>query len=768
MKRKFLILAALLGFAFGGFSQNKLNEKFENNDTPEGWSWTEGANYGGATDFGVTEQGTIDGQTKAYTCMESQFYFTEEPSWLITPQLNVTQIDDSLVFWFKQTEVYCENMDFFLDILVSTDNNQTTSFDKDNPLLHITFEDNEDFVRYAVSLEDYVGQTIYLAFYFKETEDLLYTYLTNVQGPEIYTPVCAVATGFNVSKITSDGAVLKWDEVDGGLSYTIELLDENQSSWDDAESIPNIIGSEYELTGLLPATNYKARIKTNCGYEQSDYSLYITFSTLSESIITLPYSQTFEGEEDFIEFAYYSTSEVNKWTIGGADGYGTDNDKNSLYISMDNGQSAATTAATTVAYSVIRVNFDDNEEFRIAYKYKISGLGQTWNGGMDFFKVFLLDDDKDIEVNADTNLLQEGAIEVQKNSYNNSLSDFYWENYNKVINNVSNKTMKLVFMWQQSSGASYSPAALVDDIIIEPYVPCEDIDSTIDITLCNGEYYYFKDAVYSQTGNYTYSIPNDEGCDTNFTIHLNILPKFDSTIYLELNDNDTLIFNNKEYATIGTYYDTLMASNGCDSVITLIISVNPCSEPIFDTIYQTICDNSSFEFYGEDLKAAGTYTHLISNSESCDTTIVLFLSIVPTYSEQITAEITQGESYTLNNKTYTMAGTYYDTLTASNGCDSVITLILSVKSGIDDITNNNEIIIYPNPAKDFVVIKNIECSTEYITINIYNTQGKLILSEIKPKATTYTINTTSLPEGVYYVNILSDNQIISRKLIIIH
>ena len=185
-----------------------------------------------------------------------------------------------------------------------------------------------------------------------------------------------------------------------------------------------------------------------------------------------------------------------------------------------------------------------------------------------------------------------------------------------------------------------------------------------------------------------------------------------------------------------------------------------------DTIYQTICDNSSFEFYGEDLKAAGTYTHLISNSESCDTTIVLFLSIVPTYSEQITAEITQGESYTLNNKTYTMAGTYYDTLTASNGCDSVITLILSVKSGIEEINNNNGIIIYPNPAKDYITIENIECSTEHITINIYDTQGKLVLSEIKPMATTYTLNTTSLHSGVYYVNILSNNQTISHKLII--
>ena len=74
-------------------------------------------------------------------------------------------------------------------------------------------------------------------------------------------------------------------------------------------------------------------------------------------------------------------------------------------------------------------------------------------------------------------------------------------------------------------------------------------------------------------------------------------------------------------------------------------------------------------------------------------------------------------------------------------------------AGLEDINSANAITIYPNPANDVVVIENVACSARQITINVYDTQGRLVLSEIKPNAKSYTLNITSLKTGVYYVKV---------------
>ena len=65
-----------------------------------------------------------------------------------------------------------------------------------------------------------------------------------------------------------------------------------------------------------------------------------------------------------------------------------------------------------------------------------------------------------------------------------------------------------------------------------------------------------------------------------------------------------------------------------------------------------------------------------------------------------------------------------------------------------------QIQIYPNPAKDVIIIENVVCSTDYITINIYDNKGGLVLTETKTNATSYTLNTTLLKSCVYYLRLV--------------
>ena len=66
-------------------------------------------------------------------------------------------------------------------------------------------------------------------------------------------------------------------------------------------------------------------------------------------------------------------------------------------------------------------------------------------------------------------------------------------------------------------------------------------------------------------------------------------------------------------------------------------------------------------------------------------------TVVVTVLENSASTLTETalDSYTLNGQTYTQSGTYTQTLTAANGCDSTITLNLTLNfTGIDELGTN--------------------------------------------------------------------------------
>ncbi len=73
----------------------------------------------------------------------------------------------------------------------------------------------------------------------------------------------------------------------------------------------------------------------------------------------------------------------------------------------------------------------------------------------------------------------------------------------------------------------------------------------------------------------------------------------------------------------GTYYDTIPNAAGCDSLITLNLTV---LESSLTTLYETAC--SEYHFNGRLLKTSGTYFDKIPNVAGCDSIVVLFLTIL--------------------------------------------------------------------------------------------------------------------------------------------
>ena len=69
--------------------------------------------------------------------------------------------------------------------------------------------------------------------------------------------------------------------------------------------------------------------------------------------------------------------------------------------------------------------------------------------------------------------------------------------------------------------------------------------------------------------------------------------------------------------------DSLQSVYGCDSVVTLVLTINYST--VGDTAYVTA--NTSYEWNGEVYSASGIYQQLFTNTQGCDSTAILSLTI---------------------------------------------------------------------------------------------------------------------------------------------
>jgi hypothetical protein len=137
---------------------------------------------------------------------------------------------------------------------------------------------------------------------------------------------------------------------------------------------------------------------------------------------------------------------------------------------------------------------------------------------------------------------------------------------------------------------------------------------------------------------------------------------------------------------------TLAGANqfGCDSLATLVLTVNPTSS---STTNVTICSTAlPYVFNDSSFNAAGTYLVTLAgaNQFGCDSLATLVLTVNPTSSSTTNVTIcSTALPYVFNDSSFNAAGTYLVTLAGANqfGCDSLATLNLTVNPTSSSTTN---------------------------------------------------------------------------------
>ena len=169
-------------------------------------------------------------------------------------------------------------------------------------------------------------------------------------------------------------------------------------------------------------------------------------------------------------------------------------------------------------------------------------------------------------------------------------------------------------------------------------------------------------------------------------------------------------------------------------------------------IHHAICEGSAYTENGFNASEAGTYTQNLQTINGCDSIVTLTLTVNPTYNITIDASINDGETYEENGFSESEAGTYVRTIQSEFGCDSVITLNLTVNSSLNDVVANAvEVRLYPNPAKSFVTLE-FEALQENASLQILDINGRRVRTlDLKAGVETLRIDLGDLPKGVYTI-----------------
>jgi hypothetical protein len=200
-------------------------------------------------------------------------------------------------------------------------------------------------------------------------------------------------------------------------------------------------------------------------------------------------------------------------------------------------------------------------------------------------------------------------------------------------------------------------------------------------TACDS--YQWNGQTYTSSGVYTYTTQNAVGCDSVVTLNLTINNSSSFTDVHTACDLFTWIDGITYTSSTNNPTFTLTNAAGCDSVITLNLTINYSNT---GTDVQVACDSFTWIDGVTYTSSTNTPTFTLTNATGCDSTVTLNLTINNSSTGtdvQVACQTftwIDGITYTSSTNTPTF------TLTNAVGCDSVVTLNLTINDNIADVT----------------------------------------------------------------------------------
>ncbi|MEP1069071.1 MAG: LamG-like jellyroll fold domain-containing protein [Crocinitomicaceae bacterium] len=244
--------------------------------------------------------------------------------------------------------------------------------------------------------------------------------------------------------------------------------------------------------------------------------------------------------------------------------------------------------------------------------------------------------------------------------------------------------------------------------------------------------------------------------------------------------NDSLFLEGAYQSTAGIYMDTLSTVvNGCDSIIETTLSINLAHEITMTPV--TICDGDSVMVFGTYYSIAGIYYDSLMTTNSCDSVLiqeVIINSVDATVSAsgtELTANaagtgvtyqwidcsdnsVITGETNQVFNAT---ANGDYAVIVEDNGC--IDTSGCETISGIGfdelELTFN----VYPNPNQGEFVVQ-FDQELNEANLEIYSLSGQLITSQTV-SGNKVEVNMIEAERGTYVIKVQSERVVVVKRFV---
>lgn len=261
-----------------------------------------------------------------------------------------------------------------------------------------------------------------------------------------------------------------------------------------------------------------------------------------------------------------------------------------------------------------------------------------------------------------------------------------------------------------------------------------------DSVLLDGNWYTQSQTVLLQR-------TSQAGCDSIHSLDLTVLPS--TSFQLVMAECDEYVsVTGKVYTSSGTFYDTLYAGNkfGCDSIILTQLTLHASSKK---TVPVTACD-SFVSNQNNVYHTSGNYTENYLSQHGCDSILVFNLTLLA--SSQYNYTKTDCDSTQVNGKWYSQNQTVTYTISAKNGCDSVISVnVVLTKIDRGVVQTGTLLVAKQKGAKSYLWR---DCATSQIVANTasdtfvatYNGDYKVLIDYegCKSQSDCYTVNSVGI------------------------
>ncbi|MCC6726598.1 MAG: T9SS type A sorting domain-containing protein, partial [Saprospiraceae bacterium] len=346
--------------------------------------------------------------------------------------------------------------------------------------------------------------------------------------------------------------------------------------------------------------------------------------------------------------------------------------------------------------------------------------------------------------------------------------------------------------------------------------PVYNLEPTVQ--LCNGSSYALNGELLTQSGTYMAQMVSTHGCDSTVTLQLEVVDSFDIELNQSICEGETYLFNGQLLTQPGTYSAEYQTLTGCDSLVSLNLAVWPNYQESY-TLF--ICEGDSVTWGGQTISMEGTYIDSLETVHGCDSIVIFNIEVIPTTTETIAATICQGGIYMLDGLPYGNAGTYTATLINQAGCDSLLTLVLSVEpapvsydtvsvvqgtnyngiilladttisavqtdmfgcefvlvthfivlpNGTKDLLGQNGFEVFPNPSSGQFNVRFDLLEQRHIQLEVLDVLGRVVHSH-SPKTDfaagehQMVVQSAAWPSGVYFVRLKVGEASFARKIMV--